>query len=61
MMAFETIQQATKLWIKGREFTISRLLGPQYAHEAPKYSGGSLAIFRLAPQVRPFVVQAPRR
>jgi len=50
MMAFETVQQATKLWIKGREFTISRLLGPQYAHEAPKYNGGSLAIFRLAPQ-----------
>lgn len=51
MMAFDTIQQATKLWIKGREFTISKLLGLQYAHEAPRYNGGSLVIFRLAPQV----------
>lgn len=52
MMAFESIQQATKLWIKGREFTVAKLLGPQYASEAPKYDGGALAIFRLAPQVR---------
>ncbi|KAF8322599.1 hypothetical protein DL93DRAFT_2071450 [Clavulina sp. PMI_390] len=50
MMAFPTIQQATKLWIKGREFTLPKLLGPQYAHEAPNYEGGSLVIFRLAPQ-----------
>lgn len=52
MMAFESIQQASKLWIKGREFTVAKLLGPQYASEASKYDGGSLAIFRLAPQVR---------
>ena len=51
MMAFETVSEATKLWIKGREFTVARLLGPRYAEEAAKYNGGALAIFRLAPQV----------
>jgi phosphatidylserine decarboxylase len=51
MMAFETVSEATKLWIKGREFTVARLLGPRYADEVIKYSGGALAIFRLAPQV----------
>lgn len=26
-MAFETVNDATRLWIKGREFTVERLLG----------------------------------
>jgi phosphatidylserine decarboxylase len=51
-MAFETVSEATRLWIKGREFSVKRLLGETYAHEAPKYDGGALGIFRLAPQVR---------
>ncbi|KAF8339845.1 phosphatidylserine decarboxylase-domain-containing protein [Cantharellus anzutake] len=50
MMAFESVGEATKLWIKGRDFTIAKLLGPQYADEVLKYAGGSLCIFRLAPQ-----------
>ncbi|KAF8753348.1 Phosphatidylserine decarboxylase proenzyme 3 [Rhizoctonia solani] len=50
MMAFETVSEATRLWIKGREFSVKRLLGETYAHEAPKYDGGALGIFRLAPQ-----------
>ncbi|CUA68523.1 phosphatidylserine decarboxylase [Rhizoctonia solani] len=50
MMAFETVSEATRLWIKGREFSVNRLLGGTYAHEAPKYDGGALGIFRLAPQ-----------
>ena len=50
MMAFETVSEATRLWIKGREFTVARLLGDRYKDQAPKYSGGALAIFRLAPQ-----------
>lgn len=35
--------------IKGREFTIPRLLGDAYMAEAERYIGGALAIFRLAP------------
>lgn len=50
MMAFNTVTQATQIWIKGRDFTVSRLLGPRYASEAHKFDGGALAIFRLAPQ-----------
>jgi hypothetical protein len=50
MMAFETVHDATRLWIKGREFTVARLLGDAYKGQADKYQGGALAIFRLAPQ-----------
>lgn len=50
LMAFETVSEATRLWIKGRDFTIARLLGDTYKHETEKYNGGGLCIFRLAPQ-----------
>lgn len=50
-MFFETITEATTFWIKGREFSISRLLGDAFKDKAHLYEGGSLAIFRLAPQV----------
>ncbi|KAK0446101.1 phosphatidylserine decarboxylase-domain-containing protein [Armillaria borealis] len=50
LMAFETVSEATRLWIKGREFTVSRLLGDAYKGQAERYNGGALAIFRLAPQ-----------
>ncbi|KAI9454377.1 phosphatidylserine decarboxylase-domain-containing protein [Lactarius psammicola] len=50
LMAFETISEATRLWIKGREFTIARLLGDAYKDQIERYAGGALVIFRLAPQ-----------
>ncbi|PIL26770.1 hypothetical protein GSI_11106 [Ganoderma sinense ZZ0214-1] len=50
LMAFATVSEATRLWIKGREFSVGRLLGETYRHEAEKYIGGALCIFRLAPQ-----------
>ncbi|EKM58743.1 uncharacterized protein PHACADRAFT_253246 [Phanerochaete carnosa HHB-10118-sp] len=50
LMAFETVNEATKLWIKGREFSVQRLLGEAHASEAERYNGGALCIFRLAPQ-----------
>lgn len=50
-MAFETVSEATRLWIKGREFSVKRLLGETYGNEFAKYDGGALGIFRLAPQV----------
>ncbi|EJU05118.1 hypothetical protein DACRYDRAFT_76182 [Dacryopinax primogenitus] len=50
MMAFESVTYATKLWIKGRGFTVQKLLGEAYKDQADKYEGGALAIFRLAPQ-----------
>ncbi|OZJ04727.1 hypothetical protein BZG36_01826, partial [Bifiguratus adelaidae] len=48
MIAFNTVEDATRLWIKGINFTLSRLL--QDEDLAQEYLGGSLAIFRLAPQ-----------
>ncbi|KAL7315229.1 phosphatidylserine decarboxylase [Mucor circinelloides] len=48
MMAFPTIDSATTIWIKGVEFSLSKLLDD--AEEAKAYEGGALAIFRLAPQ-----------
>lgn len=49
-MAFSTVSEATQIWIKGRDFTVAKLLGEKYGKEAHKYEGGALAIFRLAPQ-----------
>lgn len=48
-MAFQTIDEATKIWIKGKDFSVARMLGDMYGKEAKKYEGGSLLIFRLAP------------
>ncbi|PPQ86997.1 hypothetical protein CVT25_009531 [Psilocybe cyanescens] len=50
LMTFATVSEATQLWIKGREFSVARLLGEHYKAEAERYVGGALAIFRLAPQ-----------
>ncbi|KAG8974217.1 hypothetical protein FRC05_007793 [Tulasnella sp. 425] len=49
-MLFESVDEATKIWIKGREFSVGRLLGDAYKDEASKFVGGALGIFRLAPQ-----------
>jgi len=50
LMTFDTVSDAQKIWIKGREFTVARLLGEQYKDQADKFIGGAVAIFRLAPQ-----------
>jgi len=50
LMVFETIQDATNIWIKGRDFSVARLLGDAYKQDVDRYNGGALAIFRLAPQ-----------
>jgi len=49
-MAFESVNEATRIWIKGREFSVARLLGEAYAENVDNYNGGALCIFRLAPQ-----------
>lgn len=45
---FQTITDATKFWIKGQGFTAAKLLDDPTL--AKKFEGGSLVIFRLAPQ-----------
>lgn len=44
------MDDATRIWVKGREFSIARLLGNTYPEDAKRYVNGSLGIFRLAPQ-----------
>ncbi|TPX58616.1 phosphatidylserine decarboxylase [Powellomyces hirtus] len=48
MNCFVSVDRAKALWIKGREFTIPKLLEDEEMAKA--FDGGSLAIFRLAPQ-----------
>ncbi|CAG8522277.1 28977_t:CDS:10 [Gigaspora margarita] len=48
MMCFPTINDAIEIWIKGDTFTVSRLLGNE--EMGKEFEGGSLGIFRLAPQ-----------
>ncbi|KAF9949267.1 hypothetical protein BGZ65_007452 [Modicella reniformis] len=48
MTCFQTISDATEFWIKGEHFSPTRLLSNEDL--AKTFDGGSLAIFRLAPQ-----------
>ncbi|EAW09922.1 putative phosphatidylserine decarboxylase Psd2 [Aspergillus clavatus NRRL 1] len=47
---FDRIDEATSIWVKGREFSIERLLGNAYPEDAARYKNGALGVFRLAPQ-----------
>lgn len=47
---FPSVTEAQRLWIKGRAFTIARLLGDAYPDMVSRFVDGPLAIFRLAPQ-----------
>ncbi|KAI1912776.1 phosphatidylserine decarboxylase [Ophidiomyces ophidiicola] len=49
-VVFDRIDDATKIWVKGREFSLARLLGKAYPEDVERYKGGALGIFRLAPQ-----------
>lgn len=49
-VVFNKMDVATKIWVKGREFSIERLLGNAYPEDAKRYTNGALGIFRLAPQ-----------
>ncbi|TPX36290.1 phosphatidylserine decarboxylase [Synchytrium microbalum] len=48
LTAFVSVKDATKLWIKGREFTIAALLKDDAM--ARRFAGGCVSICRLAPQ-----------
>ncbi|ORZ09079.1 phosphatidylserine decarboxylase-domain-containing protein [Lobosporangium transversale] len=48
LCVFESISAATQVWIKGKLFSIKELLKDEIL--ASKYEGGSIALFRLAPQ-----------
>ena len=44
LVAFESISEAMRLWIKGRNSTVACLLGDTYKGQADKYVGGALHI-----------------
>ncbi|KAG0221025.1 hypothetical protein BGX31_010264 [Mortierella sp. GBA43] len=48
LCVFESISAATQVWIKGKAFSVEQLV--QDAHLASQFEGGSIALFRLAPQ-----------
>ncbi|KIX07573.1 phosphatidylserine decarboxylase [Rhinocladiella mackenziei CBS 650.93] len=49
-VVFNTIEDATRIWVKGRDYSLEKLFGDAYPLEAKRYKGGSMGIFRLAPQ-----------
>ncbi|KAK9236646.1 phosphatidylserine decarboxylase-domain-containing protein [Lipomyces kononenkoae] len=49
-VVFESIDKATEIWVKGREFSLERLFGAAYPEEVENFVGGAMGIFRLAPQ-----------
>ncbi|KAL2867279.1 putative phosphatidylserine decarboxylase Psd2 [Aspergillus lucknowensis] len=49
-VVFDRINDATGIWVKGREFSIKRLLGDAYPEDVSRYQNGALGVFRLAPQ-----------
>ena len=42
---FDSVGDATRCWIKGKQFSLAGLLGD--AGQAAVFEGGSLAVFRL--------------
>ncbi|XVE93074.1 hypothetical protein REPUB_Repub01dG0158800 [Reevesia pubescens] len=48
LMAFKSVQDSLRFWIKGRKFSIQGLLGKEICSNA--FIDGTLVIFRLAPQ-----------
>ncbi|KAJ5161290.1 Phosphatidylserine decarboxylase-related protein [Penicillium capsulatum] len=49
-VVFDRIDDATSIWVKGREFSVERLLGDAYPEDAARYQNGAVGVFRLAPQ-----------
>ncbi|KAK3065939.1 phosphatidylserine decarboxylase [Teratosphaeriaceae sp. CCFEE 6253] len=49
-VVFNRMEDAQRIWVKGREFSMERLLGKAYPEDAKRYRNGALGIMRLAPQ-----------
>ena len=49
-VVFNRMEDAQRIWVKGREFSMERLLGAAYPQDAKRYKNGALGIMRLAPQ-----------
>lgn len=53
LTAFYGLSDATRCWIKGRQFSLAGLLADrsESQHLASQFDGGCMMIYRLAPQV----------
>lgn len=49
-VVFAMMEDATQIWVKGRDYSVEKLLGDAYPLDAKRYRNGALGIFRLAPQ-----------
>ncbi|KAK8241866.1 phosphatidylserine decarboxylase proenzyme [Phyllosticta capitalensis] len=49
-VVFNQLKRAQEVWVKGRGFTVERLLSKAYPEDVSRFEGGALGIFRLAPQ-----------
>lgn len=49
VVVYQHWKEGSKLWLKGQQFSIPELLGPELAELAALFTHCSLAIFRLAP------------
>jgi phosphatidylserine decarboxylase len=50
LLVFPSIEDTTKIWLKGQDFTIESLLGPGLKHHLKSFHNPAIAIARLAPQ-----------
>lgn len=48
LCVFESISAATQIWVKGKSFSVQHLVQDEAL--AAEFEGGSIGIFRLAPQ-----------
>lgn len=53
LTAFYGLTDATRCWIKGRQFSLAGLLADrsESQHLASQFDGGCMMLYRLAPQV----------
>ena len=49
-VVYDEMDDATRIWVKGRDYSVEKLLGEAYPLDASRYKNGALGIFRLAPQ-----------
>lgn len=50
LLTFSSVREAQQLWIKGRKFTLAKLLATRDRSVWKRFVGGSVVVARLAPQ-----------
>ena len=50
LLVYPSVEDTTRLWLKGQDFTMAGLLGPGFAHLLHEFHSPAVAIARLAPQ-----------